>query len=109
MHTTLHVYVPGLSARQQQVTGNLQRVRALVRHHVAQANEARNGQFLSAASKGEIDRIKLMLQQGFAVDSADYDNRTGLMLASAHGHMVRDLVSGHSVFYEQESKYELSR
>ncbi len=27
-----------------------------------------------------------MLHQGFAPDSADYDGRTGLMLASAKGH-----------------------
>jgi hypothetical protein len=68
--------------------GNLQRVRALVKQHVASSNEARTGQFLSAAARGETDRIKLMLQQGFQPDTADYDNRTALMLAAANGRKV---------------------
>ncbi len=54
-----------------------------------QATEASTGQFLSAASRGEVDRVKLMLQQGFPPDSADYDGRTALMLAATHNHKVR--------------------
>eukprot|EP00882_Tetradesmus_deserticola_P002691 GHRQ01002862.1.p1 GENE.GHRQ01002862.1~~GHRQ01002862.1.p1 ORF type:complete len:924 (+),score=556.38 GHRQ01002862.1:315-3086(+) len=78
--------VGGLSVRQQQVVGNLQRIRAVVKHHVAQADETRTGQFLSAAAKGEADRVKLLLQQGYNPNTADYDKRTALMLAAAHGH-----------------------
>ncbi|KAI8470071.1 MAG: ankyrin repeat-containing domain protein [Monoraphidium minutum] len=70
------------------VVGTLQRVRALVRHHVAGANEARTGQFLSACARGELDRVKLMLGQGFSPDAADYGGRTGLMLAAANGQMA---------------------
>jgi ankyrin repeat protein len=50
--------------------------------------EARTGQFLSACGKGELDRVKLMLGQGWDVNAADYGNRTGLMLAAANGQKV---------------------
>jgi ankyrin repeat protein len=35
-----------------------------------------------------------MLQQGWDVNAADYDSRTGLMLAASHGHeqIVRQLL-----------------
>lgn len=78
----------GLNVRQQQVVGNLQRIRAVVKHHVAQADETRTGQFLAAAAKGEADRVKLLLQQGYNPNTCDYDKRTALMLAAAHGHKV---------------------
>eukprot|EP00879_Flechtneria_rotunda_P011143 GHRR01011641.1.p1 GENE.GHRR01011641.1~~GHRR01011641.1.p1 ORF type:complete len:698 (+),score=354.14 GHRR01011641.1:186-2279(+) len=78
--------VGGLSIRQQQVVGNLQRIRAIVKHHVAQADEMRMGQFLAAAAKGQADRVKLLLQQGFNANTADYDKRTALMLAATNGH-----------------------
>jgi ankyrin repeat protein len=35
-------------------------------------------------------KLRSMLQQGFNPDSADYDGRTALMLASVRGH--RDVV-----------------
>jgi hypothetical protein len=79
----------GLSVRQQQVVGNLQRIRAVVKHHVAQADETRTGQFLAASAKGEGDRVKLLLQQGYNPNTCDYDKKTALMLAAAHGHKVR--------------------
>jgi ankyrin repeat protein len=53
-----------------------------------QADESRTGQFLSAASKGQVDRVKLLLQQGYNANTADYDNRTALMLAAGNGHKV---------------------
>ncbi|GBF99143.1 potassium channel [Raphidocelis subcapitata] len=74
-----------LSLRQRQVVGTLQRVRALVRHQLAGAMEARTGQFLSACGRGESDRVKLMLGQGFSPDATDYANRTGLMVAATNG------------------------
>lgn len=78
----------GLSVRQQQVVGNLQRIRAVVKHQVAKADETRTGQFLAASAKGEADRIKLLLQQGYNPNTCDYDKRTALMLAAANGHKV---------------------
>lgn len=78
----------GLSTRQQQVVGNLQRIRAVVKHHVRQVDETRTGQFLSAAASGQVDRVKLLLQQGYNPNTADYDKRTALMLAAANGHKV---------------------
>eukprot|EP00878_Enallax_costatus_P011541 GHUV01012048.1.p1 GENE.GHUV01012048.1~~GHUV01012048.1.p1 ORF type:complete len:746 (+),score=322.29 GHUV01012048.1:330-2567(+) len=76
----------GLSTRQQQVVGNLQRIRAVVKHHVRQVDETRTGQFLSAAASGQVDRVKLLLQQGYNPNTTDYDKRTALMLAAANGH-----------------------
>jgi ankyrin repeat protein len=78
--------------RQQQVVGNLQRIRAVVKHHVAQADETRTGQFLAASAKGEGDRVKLLLQQGYNPNTCDYGKRTALMLAAAHGHKVMRLL-----------------
>jgi hypothetical protein len=56
--------------------------------------EARTGQFLSACGKGEMDRVKLMLGQGWDVNAVDYGNRTGLMLAAANGQKVRGVGAG---------------
>jgi ankyrin repeat protein len=53
-----------------------------------QADESRTGQFLSAAAKGQVDRVKLLLQQGYNANTADYDKRTALMLAAGNGHNV---------------------
>eukprot|EP00775_Hariotina_reticulata_P006155 gene6155-6392_t len=78
--------VGGLTVRQSQVVGNLQRIRALVKHHVAKTDESKTGQFLSAAAKGQADRVKLLLQQGYNPNTTDYDKRTALMLATANGH-----------------------
>lgn len=33
--------------------------------------------------------MKLLLQQGYNANTADYDKRTALMLAAANGHKVR--------------------
>jgi len=56
--------------------------------HPPKAVEAQTGQFLSACGKGEIDRVKLMLGQGFDPNAVDYGNRTGLMLAAGNGQKV---------------------
>jgi len=83
-------FAGGLTVRQSQVVGNLQRIRAMVKHHVAKTDESRTGQFLSAAAKGQADRVKLLLQQGYNPNTTDYDKRTALMLATANGHRVRE-------------------
>ena len=43
-------------------------------------------EFLSAASRGDATTVRLMLNQNFNANAADYDGRTALMLASAKGH-----------------------
>jgi hypothetical protein len=43
-----------------------------------------------AATRGDVMKLRSMLQQGFNPDSADYDGRTALMLACVRGH--RDVV-----------------
>jgi opacity protein-like surface antigen len=58
-----------------------------------QADESRTGQFLSAAAKGQVDRVKLLLQQGYNANTSDYDKRTALMLAAGNGHKVCLLMS----------------
>lgn len=64
------------------------RVRAIVAQHVARQDDARTNQFLYAASRDDVTTVRQMLQQGFGPDSADYDNRTALMLACVQGHQV---------------------
>lgn len=76
----------GLSEQQERVVGNILRIRTLILQFVAKDDEAKTTDFLYAATKDDVDKVRQMLRQGFAVDSCDYDNRTALMLASAKGH-----------------------
>ncbi|DBA89172.1 TPA: hypothetical protein ACH3X1_016329 [Trebouxia sp. C0004] len=76
-----------MSSMQQQVLGDLLRVRTLVRQHTAKHDESRTQEYLYAAARGDTSQIQQMLQQGFPPDSCDYDKRTGLMLASTRGHI----------------------
>ncbi len=41
---------------------------------------------LSAAKKGQTDRVATLLAKGAAIESKDKDGRTALMLAARHGH-----------------------
>lgn len=41
---------------------------------------------LTACSKGRVERVQEVLTAGCSPDASDYDRRTGLMLAAAHGH-----------------------
>eukprot|EP00879_Flechtneria_rotunda_P023659 GHRR01025035.1.p1 GENE.GHRR01025035.1~~GHRR01025035.1.p1 ORF type:complete len:367 (+),score=93.31 GHRR01025035.1:398-1498(+) len=75
-----------LRVGQQQVLANLLRVRALVSHTKSRLEQQRTSDFLNACSAGSLDKVRLMLQQGCDVDRADYDGRTGLMLAAGRGH-----------------------
>ncbi|WIA41476.1 hypothetical protein OEZ86_005053 [Tetradesmus obliquus] len=74
-----------LRTGQQQVLSNLLRVRALVKATAAKQEQARTAAFLAACSVGNLDRMRLMLQQGCDVNCCDYDGRTGLMLAASKG------------------------
>ena len=73
----------GLSVAQERSLGDALRVKALASSALARADERRTQEFLSAASRGDATVVRLMLQQGTSADCADYDSRTGLMLASA--------------------------
>uniref|UniRef100_A0A383VAB8 Cyclic nucleotide-binding domain-containing protein n=1 Tax=Tetradesmus obliquus TaxID=3088 RepID=A0A383VAB8_TETOB len=79
-----------LSARQELVLSNLVRVMAVINQHMAKQEEDRTTDFLYAATRGDVMKLRSMLQQGFNPDSADYDGRTALMLACVRGH--RDVV-----------------
>lgn len=46
------------------------------------------GTLLYYASKGNVQIIKHMLDNGTAVDAADYDGRTALHLAASEGHVA---------------------
>ncbi|GIM10248.1 hypothetical protein Vretimale_14045, partial [Volvox reticuliferus] len=61
-------------------------VRAIVRAHVRKVDQLRTFEFLGSASDGDIEALRTMLNQGMNPNSADYDGRTGLMLASSGGH-----------------------
>ncbi|KAK9903334.1 hypothetical protein WJX75_003130 [Coccomyxa subellipsoidea] len=78
--------IPGLTHRQEMAMANLLRVRSMVQQTLARQDAERTNQFLYAASQGDVAKIRQMLHQGFAPDSADYDSRTALMLAAAKGH-----------------------
>eukprot|EP00878_Enallax_costatus_P040551 GHUV01046859.1.p1 GENE.GHUV01046859.1~~GHUV01046859.1.p1 ORF type:complete len:405 (+),score=62.50 GHUV01046859.1:907-2121(+) len=85
--TSLMVDSTGMPLRpiQQQVLSNLLRVRALANHMRARLEQQQTHEFLNACSSGNLERIRVMLQQGCDVNCADYDGRTGLMLAAAAG------------------------
>ncbi|GLC44797.1 hypothetical protein PLESTB_001212900 [Pleodorina starrii] len=61
-------------------------VRAIVRAHVRKVDQLRTFEFLGCASDGDIEALRTMLNQGMNPNSADYDGRTGLMLAASGGH-----------------------
>ena len=53
------------------------------------------GRLCDAASAGDLDALKLILEHGVDPNSGDYDDRTPLHLAAAEGHMkaVQYLIS----------------
>ena len=56
-----------------QVVKSLVRIRQVVQQHLTVADEKRTNEFLSAASRGDMQRVRAMLQQHFDPDAADYD------------------------------------
>eukprot|EP00775_Hariotina_reticulata_P006152 gene6152-6389_t len=84
-----------LRVSQQQVLSNLLRVRALVSVTKARIEQQRIHEFLNACCDGNLDTIRVMLQQGCDINCFDYDGRTGLMLTSSKGHLlaVKQLVA----------------
>ena len=49
---------------------------------------------LQACSSGDMVRVQSLLERSCPPDSADYDNRTGLMLAAVKGHVEVAQVRG---------------
>ena len=74
-----------MTAVQERVLADMLRVRALAASTLARSDERRTLEFLSAASRGDISTLRVMIQQGFNANAADYDGRTALMLAAAKG------------------------
>ncbi|KAG2493568.1 hypothetical protein HYH03_008087 [Edaphochlamys debaryana] len=71
---------------QLELLQRLDDVRALVRSHIRKVDQVRTFDFLGAASDGKVEALRTMLAQGVSPNAADYDGRTGLMLAAVHGH-----------------------
>lgn len=69
-------------------------VKDLVKMHINKQKDDNTTLFLFAASRGDINTIALMCDQGFDPDSADYDSRTALMVAAMKGNtdVVRKLL-----------------
>jgi hypothetical protein len=60
-------------------------VRDLVKMHMNKVKDDQTTRFLFSASRGDIDTISLMCNQGFDPNAADYDSRTALMVAAMKG------------------------
>lgn len=73
------------TVRAVEAEASLTAVRDLVKMHLNKMKDDHTTRFLFAASRGDIDTICLMCDQGFDPDSADYDSRTALMVASMKG------------------------
>ena len=69
--------------------GHVDVVDFLIKHGVILSLESQTAlefKMCTLASQGDMKRIKLLVQCGVAVNSADYDNRSALHLSSACGH-----------------------
>jgi len=70
-----------------QTEAALSSVQDLVEMHINKQKDDHTTRFLFAASRDDIATIRLMCDQGFDPDSADYDSRTALMVASMKGNV----------------------
>jgi CRP-like cAMP-binding protein len=64
---------------------SLTAVEDLVKMYLSKQLDDQTTRLLFAASRGDTQTINLMCDQGFDPNSADYDNRTALMVASMKG------------------------
>jgi hypothetical protein len=62
-----------MSSPHPQVVSNLLRIKTVVKEHMMVSDEKRTNEFLGAASRGNTQRVRAMLQQQFNPDAADYD------------------------------------
>ena len=70
-----------------QTEAALSSVQDLVEMHINRQKDDHTTRFLFAASRDDVATIRLMCDQGFDPDSADYDSRTALMVASMKGNV----------------------
>ena len=63
----------------------LTKIQDLVKMHMSKQLDDQTTRLLFAASRGDTGTIALMCDQGFDPDSADYDQRTALMVAAMKG------------------------
>jgi ankyrin repeat protein len=68
-----------------QTQAALSSIQELVKMHINKLHDDHTTRFLFAASRGDTTTISLMCDQGFDPNSADYDNRTALMVAAMKG------------------------
>lgn len=54
----------------------------------SQVDHQRTFKFLNVCSDGDAEALRVLLGQGMSANCADYDVRTGLMLAAGAGHVV---------------------
>ena len=66
---------------------SLTAVKDLVTMHMRKVHDDETTRLLFAASRGDTKTISLMCDHGFDPDSADYDQRTALMVASMKGNV----------------------
>ena len=66
---------------------SLTAVKDLVTMHMRKVHDDETTRLLFAASRGDTKTISLMCDHGFNPDSADYDQRTALMVASMKGNV----------------------
>ncbi|KAG2444345.1 hypothetical protein HXX76_001101 [Chlamydomonas incerta] len=95
-----------LTQSQMDQLTRLDDVRGLVRAHVRKVDQMRTYRFLQQASGGDVETLRSMLNQGMSPNAADYDGRTGLMLAAAAGHeeVVR-LLLDHGSKADQQDRF----
>lgn len=60
----------------------------LVNKAAAKFDQMQLTSFLDAAANGDVDAVQDMLRQGMNPNTADYDGRTGLMIAAYKGRKV---------------------
>ncbi|GIL88133.1 hypothetical protein Vretifemale_16146, partial [Volvox reticuliferus] len=75
-----------LTHHQMEMITRLDDVRTVAEAHTRKCDEMRTFEFLNTAAQGDVESLRTMLAQGISPNTADYDGRTGLMLASAKGH-----------------------
>ncbi|GLC44798.1 hypothetical protein PLESTB_001212800 [Pleodorina starrii] len=75
-----------LTHHQLEMITRLDDVRTVAAGHTRKCDEMRTFEFLNTAAQGDLESLRTMLVQGISPNTADYDGRTGLMLAAAKGH-----------------------
>lgn len=74
-----------LTARQEAAVGSLLQVKGVVFRAVAKHDEDRTNEWLNAAARGDLAKIREMVGHNIDPNTSDYDSRTALMLAASRG------------------------